>query len=306
MVCLHRPGADTSYLRALGCELVSGELGDGVAAQAGRMEGCQGLVHSAAEVYGKGPLDRIRAINVESTRDVFSAAAEVGVTQGVHVSSVAVYGDRPGQMSEETPLDSKLPPRDFYARTKREAEAAARESHGRGRLGVTILRPPLLYGERDRRFTARLGRVLRNRRVTLMGSGKTLFAAVYAGNAAEAVERALGEAGSGEVFNVTEDVPVTLRAIFEGLGRELGIQPYYVTVPAWLVRRGAELGDRRGWEIPWAAGLSLSRAARLALEDNPYPTRKARETLGWSPPFSLEEALGRTGKWLREKETGNE
>jgi nucleoside-diphosphate-sugar epimerase len=82
----------------------------------------------------------------------------------------------------------------------------------------------------------------------------------------------------------------------------MGIRPYFVTMPVWMIRRGAKIADHLGWAFPGAPGFSWVRAARLGVEDNPYPAETAREVLGWSPPYSLEEALKRTGQWLREKE----
>jgi len=61
------------------------------------------------------------------------------------------------------------------------------------------------------------------------------------------------------------------------------------------------VGDALGIRIPGARDLSLYRAVRLSVEFNPYPANKAKEVLGWTPPFTREEALARTGRWLIEK-----
>jgi len=270
------------------------------------MMGCEGLVHAAGEVYGGGNLESTRAVNVEGTRRILAGGAASGVRRAVHISTVAVYGQAHGPMAESSSWAPGLPARDVYAQTKREAEGVAGGFHGRDGLQLTILRPPAVFGERDRRFIPRVAKVLSMRLIFLMGSGQNRLALVYAGNVAEAVERALGGSGSGGIFNVTEDVPVTQRSLFSGLGRELGVRPYFVTVPGSFVRIGARVGDQLGLGIPGTEGLSLSRAADLSLNDNPYPAEKAREGLGWDPPYSLAEALSRTGRWLREKDAGHD
>ncbi len=302
VVALCRPGSDTRFLMAQGCMVVPGDLGDAPELHASRMEGCAGLVHAAARLYGSPSLDVAREVNVEGTRRVLEGGALAGVGRGIHVSSVAVYGNLPGPMTEDLPLHHPLPLGDLYGRTKREAEAVARELHGRGGLQVTILRPPALYGERDRYLLPRLLRWVRRPVVVLPGPGRRRMAAVYAGNLAQAVEKALGGAGGGEIFNVTRDVDVTLRSLCEGLAGELGLTPLFAGLPGGLVRWGGWLGDRLGVRIRGAGDLSLTRAARLALEDNPYPAERAREALGWKPPFTLEQALARTGRWIRDHE----
>lgn len=101
--------------------------------------------------------------------------------------------------------------------------------------------------------------------------------------------------------NVTEDIEIIPRTLFRGLGRELGIRPYFVYVPGSMVLAGARLGEILRVGVRGTPGLYLSRAARLALDDYPYPADKARKTMGRNSPFSLEEALARTGSWLRER-----
>ncbi len=298
---LQRPGSDVAYLRSLGCRIVEGDVRECSKLLAPRMEGCDAVVHAAALIYAEMPWPRVRAVNVEGTGNVLRAARRAGVRRAVHVSSVAVYGNPPGPISEETPLDHPLGPADLYARSKREAEALAWELHEPGVFEVTVLRPPALYGERDRLFAPKLARMLRRPVVPLLGGGRNTVAVAYAGNVADAVVRALEGRGAGKAFNVTEDHPLTQRELLEGLARGLGLRPRFVTVPGGVVRFGAGVGDRLGIRIPGARDLSLGRVVRVALEDNPYPSERARRELGWDPPFEHAEALERTGAWLRER-----
>jgi nucleoside-diphosphate-sugar epimerase len=203
-------------------------------------------------------------------------------------------------------LSFRIQSGDGYAITKREAEDTAGGFHGKGGLAVTILRPTALFGERDRRFIPMVVRVLKMRLVPLLGSGMNLLAVVYAGNAAEAVVKALDGSGAGDTFNISEDLLVTPRSLFEGLGHELGITPYFLPVPGSLVRTAAVLAGGLGLGVPGVRGLPLTRAVRLALGDNPYSAARGKTVLGWSPRYSLEEALIRTGTWLREKEEGHD
>jgi nucleoside-diphosphate-sugar epimerase len=238
---------------------------------------------------------------VEGTRRVLHGAGEAGVRQAVHISSVAVYGNAPAPVTEDDFLGNTLRESDTYARTKREAEEVAAALHGHGGMEITILRPAALYGERDRWFTPRLVAQLEWGLVPLVGRGATRFPAVYAGNAAGAVELALEGKGCGEVFNLGEDHEVTLRFLYERFAGALGLEPRFVSIPASVARMGARVGGRLGLGVPGARDLSLARIVRLVSEDNPYSSEKARTRLGWSPSFSLEDSMARTGAWIREQ-----
>lgn len=305
VVVLHRRGGDLSFVRELGCDLVEGDLADDSQDQAVRMQGCFAVVHTAAMMYGGESFAAVREVNVEGTRRILEGARGAGVKQTVVISTVAVYGNASVPLVEEDETDGPLGSTDYYALTKREAEGVAAGFHEAGRMSVTILRPPALYGERDRWFVPRLVAQVKRGFIPLVGTGQTRFPAVYAGNAAQAVEMALGGRGGGEVFNLGEDHKVTLRFLYEGFAKALNLRPKFLRVPTSLAWAGAGVGEALGLGIQGARDLSLTRMVRLAAEDNPYSSEKARTVLNWRPPFTLEEAMARTGAWIREREVAN-
>lgn len=299
VVALQRPASDTAFLRSLGCRIVAGDVTDAVAELASAAAGCRAAVHAAAVVYGEGPWEAVRAVNVTGTGNVLRASARAGAERAVHLSSVAVYGDAPGPLDESAPTGSASGPEGHYARSKREAEREARAAAAETGMPVTLLRPPAMYGERDRLFTPKLIRLASLPLIPLLGDGRNTLAVAWAGNVAGAVVLALEGRGEGGVFNVTDDGPTTQRLLMREIARGLARSPRFLPVPAGLIRLGARIGDRLGARVPGARDLSLSRVARLALEDNPYPSDRARETLGWVPRVEPDEALRRTVHWFR-------
>ncbi|MFV2008034.1 MAG: NAD-dependent epimerase/dehydratase family protein [Longimicrobiales bacterium] len=301
VVALQRPNSDSSFLEALGCELHSGDVRDGIEYHIPRMRGCDAVVHCAALIYASMSWPEVRAVNVDGTRNVLQAAAEAGVSAAVHVSSIAVYGDPGDHIDEAAPMDRPLRPADLYARSKREAEAVAMRFHGRG-MALTILRPSAVYGERDRLFAPKLARMVQLPLTVVMGPGTNTLPVVYAGNIAAGVESALSGLGAGRAFNMATDHPITQLELMEWLAVGLGRTPRFMHLPAGLIRRGAKLGETLGLKIPGARDLSLARVAALALDDNPYDSSLAREVLSWDPPHTHQDALRRTGEWLRKQD----
>jgi nucleoside-diphosphate-sugar epimerase len=304
VVALCRSGSDTTFLRGLGCAVAQGDVTDGADALAPRVHGCSHIVHGAALVYAGDDWPSIRRVNVEGTRSVLEAAARAGVTRAVHLSSVAVYGTVEGEADERTPVDTPLPHDDYYARSKREAELEARAVEGRWGLAVTVLRPSAVYGERDRLTTQRIARMLRGPVSFLLGPGFNTIPMVYAGNVAEAVLLALEAGRAGATYDVAMDHPLTQRALLEGIAAGLGRKARLAPLPSGLVLPVATALQALGMRTPGSKHLPLVRVVRLALGENPFPSRAIREELGWHPSHRHEDALRRAGRWLKEDREG--
>jgi nucleoside-diphosphate-sugar epimerase len=132
----------------------------------------------------------------------------------------------------------------------------------------------------------------------MLGPGTNRLPVVYAGNVARAIVTVLGGRGAGGTFNLSEDEPLTQRGLLEGLSRGMGRKPRIISIPAPLIRAGADLTSWIGGSVPGLKGLSLERVARLGLGDNPYPVGLARKILEWTRHVSHDEALRRTAQWL--------
>jgi dihydroflavonol-4-reductase len=102
--CLVRTPEKAAKLTELGCELVSGDLGDEAALREG-MRGCDALVHAAA-MYEVGiPAKQHPAMyeaNVHGSESVLTAAKEAGVSGIVYVSTVGTFGNTHGETVDES------------------------------------------------------------------------------------------------------------------------------------------------------------------------------------------------------------
>ncbi len=298
VVALHRRAADTLFLQETECRLVEGDIRDDAEVLSPLMEGCTHVAHLAALVYAGGAWPKVRSVNVDGTRNVLTAARLAGVEHAVHMSSVAVYGDATGPVDERMPTDSDLSPGDLYARSKREAEAVVRGIEEKRGFPVTILRPSAVYGERDRLMAPVLRDMLRMPLVPLLGPATNALPVVYAANVAVATRLALEAARGGATYDVALDEPLTERDMMSWLAEGLGLSPRFINLPAPVVRVGGEVLARLGVKTPGARHLPINRVTQLALSENPYPSKRIREELGWDPPYPHHEALVRTGRWL--------
>ena len=299
VVALVRATSDTSFLDSLGVRLVRGDVTDSVEQLSALMVGCSHVVHGAALVYSGGGWDAVAEVNVEGTYRVLMAAATSGAQKAVNISSVAAYPGSELQYDQDSPPPaSARTVGDDYARSKREAEVVARRVERNTGLVVTTVRPSAVYGERDRLLAPAIAALLRSPIVPLFGSGDNTLPVVYAGNVAVAIRIILGSPLGGDSYDLGMDHPLTQRSLFRELALGMGLARRFFSVPASSVRSGARLFSRMGAKTPGARHLSLERVARLALDENPYLSRKAHLDLGWDPPHRHDDALERTGRWL--------
>ncbi len=301
---LARSVSAAAELTALGAEPVPGDL-----SAATRIDdliaGCSAVVHGAATVLSGARWDAWHEVNVLGTERVARSAARHGARL-IHISSVAVYGgrlasgiDRRGY-TEDFDLEGARVPRDYYERSKREAELAVWRAARESGLSAVALRPCVLYGEGDRHFSPRIAAMLRRGLAPLVGGGANRATLVYAGNVAAAVAAALDRPLVTGPFNVTNDGQLTLREFVERFAAGLGVSPRWLRIPRGLAWRAARIWDHSLGALPWPGRtVSLSAAVQFLAGDNPYDSSRAVRLLGWQPATDAAVAAERTGASFR-------
>lgn len=150
VVALVRSPAKAKELEETGCDLMPGDLGDEDAIRAGMSE-CQAIIHAAA-MYEVGIKKSVHPAmyeaNVVGTRNVLTAAMELGVPRSVYVSTIGVFGDTKGEIVDETAFSNLSRFGTYYEETKHQAHLVALELIARG-LPCVIVMPGVTYGPND-------------------------------------------------------------------------------------------------------------------------------------------------------------
>jgi len=295
-----------SAVEALGAKAVLGDVTDDDAWRRAAA-GVRGIVHAAALVAPRAPFEAFERVNVGGTRRAVEAARRAGARL-IHVSSVAVYGRSVahaagrGAVTEDFPFQP-LPARDFYARTKRMADELVQREASAGGPSAVVIRPNVIYGERDRLFTPRVIATVRRGFVPQIGPGTNHLSCVYAGNVASAILAALDapRLDGCRAYNVTHDAPphLTQREYLAAFAEAAGVRMRRLPVAIPLARLGMEL---------WSAAQRLLRPGRYAglagaavwflVGENPYVAERIRAELGWTPPFAARAAIQRSADWF--------
>jgi nucleoside-diphosphate-sugar epimerase len=294
---LVRPTSDTRFLDGLEhVTLVTGAMSDKDSLLAAT-EGVDGIIHAAGLVKAKEPAD-FYATNEQGTANLLDAAKRNApdIARFVLVSSLTVMG--PSQDGRPVSAGAYPNPVTHYGRSKLAAERAARaEAHS---LPITIIRPPMIYGPRDREIlpffkSVQLG-VL-----PLTGSPSSKLSAIYAADCAAACIKALdAHVPSGSTYFVEDGGLESLGGLIEHIERALGKRAWLrVPVPRFLMYAAALGSELYGRIMGRAVMLTRDKLNELLAPHWVCDSGEAQAALGWKPRISFEEGTRITGAWYR-------
>ncbi|WP_336966228.1 NAD-dependent epimerase/dehydratase family protein [Sphingobium aquiterrae] len=247
MVARHGPQSVIAGVRRAGAAPAGVEARVVDACNSGAVEAAaRGTTHIVNCVMGSN-----RAI-VASARTAIAAAERLELAGLVHFSSVAVYGDREGEIREDAPQGVGV---DGYGAAKVEAEAILRASpYGR----ITILRPGLVHGPGSVLWTARIARLLMAGRLGDLGAcGQGICNLVHVDDVAAFAIHCLGE-GQGGVYNLVAPEPPSWNGYLTDFARALGLPPRRISparlrterYAAYPLKIAEMLGGRLGMVTP--------------------------------------------------------
>ena len=256
------------------------------------LEGCDGVVHTAALVTDYGSMEEFIEVNVRGTRNVLDAARHHGASSVVHISSVASWGyDFTREPSDESWTRRQGVP---YVDTKAASDDLAL------RRGAAVVRPGDVYGPRSNPWSIRPLESLKSGTFRLPGKGQGLMTPVYGDDLVDLVVRALNQpnVSAGRAFTGFSGEAVTAAEFFDYYARMLG-KARTPTLP-----RPIALAAGLGMEI--AAKLTgkppeITRTAMVFIERSAsYRTTLAKDLLGWEQQVGLSDGMNRTEAWFRE------
>ena len=244
------------------------------------LTGVDAIVHLAARVHHPNEEPRYelyRELNVDGTLHLARSAIKAGVRQFIFVSTVLVYGrsnDGRAPFSEE----DVLTPRGLYGMSKAEAEAGLKSLAQDAEMGVTIVRPPMVYGSDAKGNFATLVRAVKMGLPLPFAAVRNHRAFISVQNLASFISwRLSNPAGNFDVFLVADEEQVSTPEFIRRLARAAGGRALLFPAPASLVSLLLNISGRS------EARHSLLGSLELNLS-------KAAST-GWRPQFSLDEGL---------------
>ncbi|HWT83942.1 MAG TPA: hopanoid-associated sugar epimerase [Candidatus Methylomirabilis sp.] len=290
------PGSNRRLLADLPVEIMEGDLTE-PACLPRILKGCDTLFHVAALYRLWAPKRRrFYDINVEGTRAILQAAADAGVRRVVYTSTVGALGIPQGGVGTEGTPVRLVDMVGDYKRSKFLAEEIARTFARRG-LPLVIVNPSTPVGPGDVKPTP-TGQMIVD---FLLGR---MWAYLPTGlNLVDVDDVAKGHLSAAERGRVGERYilgckNLSLREIFECLGRVTGIRPPRLKVSAGLIMPLARMSEWVADHLTGRPPMIPVDAVRMGRKTMFFDPRKAIQELGL-PQSPVEEALARAVHWFR-------
>jgi nucleoside-diphosphate-sugar epimerase len=294
---LVRKTSDTSFLRTLeNVELVYGAVED-ADSLTDAVAGVDAIVHSAGLVKARST-DEFYRVNAGGTENLLQAALKTRSTlrRFVLVSSQAVMGPSDAQGTPVRP-DATPNPVTRYARSKLAAEHAALAL--KNELPITIIRPPAIYGPRDREFLA-FFKAVKFGILAYMGSADNKLSIIYGPDAASACIAAIdSNVESGSTFFIDDGAVYTATDLAHAIEAALSKRALVrFALPRGLIRTIAAATEAYGKAVDRAVILTRDKCTELFAQWV-GDSSGTREALGWEPKVDFEEGARITAAWYK-------
>lgn len=260
--------------------------------------GAQVVFHLAGLTRARD-YEEFHRVNADGAGAVAEAARAAGAFFLLVSSQAAAGPGTPDFVRSET--DPEQPLSD-YGRSKLAGEHAVRAIAG---LSYAIVRPPGVYGPRDRDFLVLFQGAQRGL-LPRLGSASKAYTLIYVDDVVSAL-RAVAEAGiagdpavQAETFFIGHSAPVTQGELLAEIGRAVG-RPGAIRlpVPLLVLRILAEIGELQGAITGRPAVLNRSRYRELAAPGFVCSVEKIARAIGWRAAVDLSAGMAGTANWYR-------
>jgi nucleoside-diphosphate-sugar epimerase len=294
---LLRKTSDTVWLKGLPLEFVYGDLFD-EDALARAVTGVDYVFHSAGVTKAKTPAEYYRG-NTHGTVNILDAVSRhnPGLKRFVQISSQTAAGPSPGI----TPVTEEVTPHPItnYGKSKLKAEqACAKQSD---KIPITIVRPPAVYGPRDRdvyEFFNTLSKGLQ----PMVGMKEKFVSLIHVSDLVRGfVMAAESEKAAGQTYFISSKQVYGWKEIGEVARAVIGRSAVRIRIPEAGVFIIAAFSEFFGLFSKKPVLINFEKARDMVQDYWTCDSSKAQRDFGFTQQIPLEEGIRNTVEWYRSK-----
>lgn len=236
------------------------------------------------------PVSLYYDVNVGGMQNTLAAMEANGIRRIVFTSSVAVYGLNKKNPDEEYAKD----PFNHYGKSKWQAEQVLEEWHRtHPDWNVNILRPTVIFGERNRGNVYNLLQQIAGGKFLMVGSGNNKKSMAYVGNIVAFIRFLIENKTSGyDAYNYIDKPDFTMNELVAHVGTVLKKHIPATHFPYWLGMLGGYGFDMLAFLTRKKMTISSVRVKKFCATTQ-FDATKVLKT-GYKAPYTLGEGLART------------
>ena len=229
-------------------------------------------------------------VNVEGTRNVLLKMDAAGIKHLIFTSSVAVYGLNKNNPDENHPHD----PFNHYGKSKWMAEQVITKWYKNAPDGksVTIIRPAVIFGERNRGNVFNLLKQISSGKFMMIGKGQNKKSMAYVGNVVALIKDKLEKPEPGlHIFNYADKPDFSMTELVQVIESKMDIRIYGFKIPYWIGMLGGYGFDLLGIVARRKLDVSSVRVQKFCATTQ-FNATKVHSN--FKAPYTLKEGLDLT------------
>lgn len=259
------------------------------------IKNCDCIVLLAAEHRDDvAPISLYYDVNVEGTKNVLEVMVANGLKKIIFTSSVAIYGLNKKNPTEEHYSD----PFNHYGKSKWQAEEILREWYMKDpeNRSLTIIRPTVIFGERNRGNVYNLLKQISSGRFLMIGKGENKKSMAYVGNVVAFIDYCIENNGSGyHLYNYIDKPDTNMNELVLHVGKVLNKNIPSIRIPYLLGMLGGYCLDLVAKVTKKKLPISSVRVKKFCATTQ-FDATKVQSS-AFKAPYTLEQGLERTLKF---------
>ena len=293
--CLVRRTSDLTWLQGHDIEYVYGDLFDKPALETS-VAGVDYVYHSAGVTKAKTKEGYYKG-NTEGTRNMLEAVLSVnpGLKRFIHVSSQAAIGPS----SSRTPIDERATahPITTYGKSKWEAEVECQRFQEK--LPITIVRPPAVYGPRDKdvfEFFHTMSRGLQ----PMIGFSDKYVSLIHVEDLVRGfVMAAESPNAAGNAYFISSRRTYNWKELGDITREALGRRALRIRIPEAIVFVVSAVAEFASLFSSKPALLNIEKGKDIVQNFWTCDSSRAKADFGFEEEIQIEDGISRTIAWYR-------
>jgi dihydroflavonol-4-reductase len=292
--CLVRDRSRLRWLQGQSVTIVEGDLSS-ISLIREAASGTDAVFHLAG-VTAAGSRETYRKINAEGCRAVAAASLSAPHPPDVfiYMSSLAAIG--PGRF-DEVVTENRVPhPVTDYGRSKLEGERILSEM---GPLPLVVVRPPAVYGPRDREIFPLFK--LASMGIFPVFNPEARISLIHVEDLVRGVVAAAEKGRVGETYFLTHPKPVDARDFPHLFGHAFGRKVRTLRVPVPLLKAAAAMSETWGRITGKMPVFNRDKVNELTATWLVCAWEKAQREIAFEADLDFADGLYATARWYREQ-----